>query len=200
MKKRKKHSAQKINGAFTPFLNDTIDSPAWRAMSHGAQSLYIRIKRRYNGTIDNNGKIYLPQRVAALEVNSKREQIIRWFRELQFYGFIVMMEVGYLGVHGRGRAPSWRLTELPRNGKPPTRDFLAWDGAPFESKARSRKRGQGGPENRAKETAFSKRPVGPENGAKRPAPKTGPNLESSFHSHRRQYARRRSTQPRNRHC
>jgi hypothetical protein len=200
MKKRKKHSAQKINGAFTPFLNDTIDSPAWRAMSHGAQSLYVRLRRRFNGTIDNNGKIFLPQRVAALEVNSNRDQIARWFRELQYYGFIVMASAGYLGVHGYGRAPSWRLTEVPCNGKPPTRDFLAWNGVPFETEPRPRNQGHGGPEIRAKGTAFPKNPLGPEIRAKGPAPKSGPSIESSFHGYRRQHARRRSTQPRNRHC
>jgi hypothetical protein len=42
----------------------------------------------------------------------RHNEIARWFRELQFYGFIVMTKGGSLGVEGKGKAPHWRLTEL----------------------------------------------------------------------------------------
>jgi hypothetical protein len=152
-----KKPTNKIDGTFVPLLHDTLDTPAWRATSHDARSLYVAIKRRHNLTTDNNGKIYLPQRTAEKEIGSKRDQIIRWFRELQHFGFIVMVAAGHLGVEGQGRAPRWRLTELACRGKPATRDFLLWSGAPFEVPkteslpktgplpvcAWSRKRGQG---------------------------------------------------------
>jgi hypothetical protein len=41
---------------------------------------------------------------------------------------------GCLGVHGKGLAPHWRLTEMPYAGNPPTREFMNWDGVLFESK------------------------------------------------------------------
>jgi hypothetical protein len=50
---------------FVPLLKETLDCPAWRAMSHGARSLYVALKRRYNRDIHNNGRIYLAQRTAA---------------------------------------------------------------------------------------------------------------------------------------
>jgi hypothetical protein len=129
----KKHTPHKINGHFTPLLNDTMDTPAWRGLSHGAQVLYVALKRRFNSTIDNNGEIFLPQRAARKELGgSGFTQINRWFRELEHFGFIVMVTPGRLGVEGKGRAPGWRLTELPYDGEPPTRDFARWNGAPFQ--------------------------------------------------------------------
>jgi hypothetical protein len=97
---------------FVPLLKETLDSPAWKAMSHGARSLYIALKRRYNGNNHHNGRIYLSQREAANEIGSHTNQIARWFCELQQYGFIVMVKPGCLGVDGKGRAPHWRLTRI----------------------------------------------------------------------------------------
>ena len=114
MKWRKNRSAQS-NGPFVMLFVEVLDAPAWRALSHGAKVLYIALRRRYNATIDNNGKIYLPQRTAQRELHSHRDQIARWFRELNHYGFIVLTSAGHLGVRGHGRAPRWQLTELPYN-------------------------------------------------------------------------------------
>ncbi len=155
-----KNCKGKIDGNFVPLMLDTIDAPAWRALSHGARSLYVALKRRYNRTIENNGRIYLPTRIAAIELGSKRGQIIRWFRELQYYGFIVMVTAGYLGVEGRGRAPCWRLTELAYRGKPPTREFAHWNRPPFKgpkTKSRSPKGDHGGPQKGTKGPLVPKR-------------------------------------------
>jgi hypothetical protein len=129
-----KRPPYQINGYFVPLLIDTIDSPAWRAMSHGAQMLYVALKRRHNATINNNGKIFLSQRDAGRELNSHTDCITRWFRELQHYGFIVVAAAGCLGVEGRGKAPRWRLTEIECDGRSQTRDFTLWNGEPFENK------------------------------------------------------------------
>jgi hypothetical protein len=184
-----KQPRQKIDGNFTPMLHGTMDTPAWRALSHGAKVLYLALKRRSNQTLDNNGRVYLAQRTAKRELGSGREQIARWFRELEHFGLIVMVAPGNLGVNGKGRAPRWRLTELPYGGEPPTRDFARWDGAPYRAPKnripapkpgplRPRFRGQrSGPETRATpRSAF-----GPETRAKGAAPKPGPNLESALH-------------------
>jgi hypothetical protein len=167
MKQRKKKSAYS-NGPFVMLSIEVLDAPAWRAISHGAQALYIALRHRYNATINNNGKIYLSQRIAQKEINSHRDQIARWFRELQHYGFIVMTSEEHLGVHGFGRAPCWRLTELPSKSEPATKDFLAWNGVQFgiqKTESRPGNPGQGGPENRAKEMASGKVPLGPGNRA-----------------------------------
>jgi hypothetical protein len=123
---------------FVPLLIDTLDTSAWRAMSHGAKVLYIALRRRYSPNNHNNGRIFLPQRAAAKELNSKHTQIARWFRELQHYGFIVMQTAGCLGADGHGKAPHWRLTELGYMRDPPTRDFAKWDGRAFKDKIKPR--------------------------------------------------------------
>src|SRR5262249_17246942 len=104
-----------------------------------AQSLYVALKRRYNVKNHNNGRIYLSQRQARQELRSHHNEIARWFRELQHYGFIVMTTPGMLGVEGKGKAPPWRLTELGYMKELPRRDFTQWDGRRFQNtKTKSR--------------------------------------------------------------
>ena len=116
---------------FVPLILTTINTSAWKAMSHGARSLYVALRRRYSQHLHNNGRIYLSQRVAAEEIGSHHNEIARWFRELQFYGYIVMTKGSSLGVSGRGKAPHWRLTELGYMNELPTRDFERWNGVKF---------------------------------------------------------------------
>jgi len=170
MNKHRNNSPHRTSSSpFVKLMIEIIDAPAWRAMSHGAKSLYIALRRRYNAIIDNNGKIYLPQRVAQKELRSKRDQIARWFRELQHYGFIVMVSPGYLGLNGHGRAARWRLTELSCNKEQPTKNFLAWNGVAFgERKTESRSRKEGD-----QEEAFSKSSSWSRKGDQRAGPEKG---------------------------
>jgi hypothetical protein len=126
---------------FVPVLIDTLDQPAWKAMSFGARALYIALKRRFSPHHHNNGRIFLSQRDAAKELNSHHNEIARWYRELQHFGFIVMMVPGFLGIQGKGQAPRWRLTELGYMRDLPTKDYAGWRGAPFvnQTKPRARK-------------------------------------------------------------
>jgi len=124
---------------FVPLLKSTLESPAWRAMSHGAKVLYVSLKARYNSGQHNNGRIFLSQRAASRDVGSGFNEIARWFRELQYYGFTVMTSPGCLGVDGKGKAPHWRLTECGYMNDPPTRDFLRWDGTKFKDSVRPKK-------------------------------------------------------------
>ena len=119
---------------FVPLTKDTMKTPAWIAMSHGAKSLYAHLKWRYNSKLQNH--VYLSTRIAAAELGSNRVYVRRWFAELAYYGFIVMVRPGGLGVEGRGKAPHWRLTEEWYLGQVPTRDFLLWDGEVFRIQKR----------------------------------------------------------------
>jgi hypothetical protein len=114
---------------FVPLLKDTMKAPAWRAMSHGAKMLYVSLKWHYNRNLGNS--VFVSTRDAAEKLGSNIHSVRRWFRELQYYGFIVMVSPGCLGVEGRGKAPHWRLTEEWYQGQAPTRDFLQWDGTKF---------------------------------------------------------------------
>jgi hypothetical protein len=119
---------------FVPVLKDTVKTAAWKALSHGARSLYVTLKAKYNNKLQN--AVYVSTRDAEEELGqySTRRNVMRWFRELQHYGFIVMVSAAHHGVNGQGKAPHWRLTEEWYLGKAPTRDFLSWDGIPFTEK------------------------------------------------------------------
>src|SRR5215468_3195947 len=116
---------------FVPLLKDTIKTEAWKALSHGARSLYAVLKGRYNIKLQN--AVYVSTRDAEEELGQyrTRRNVMRWFRELQHYGFIVMVSPAHHGVNGHGKAPHWRLTEEWYLGRAPTRDFLSWDGSTF---------------------------------------------------------------------
>lgn len=144
-----KHTSKGRLPDFVPLFRGTLKNDAWRALSHGARSLYAGLKSRHNTRLQN--AVYLSTRDAAKELGSfsHRDKVRRWFRELQYYGFIVMQSPAHLGVEGRGRAPHWRLTECWFAGEPPTRDFERWDGTPFReqngSKSYARKKQNPGP-------------------------------------------------------
>ena len=122
---------------FVPLLVSTLDSPAWKATSHGSKALYVALKRRVS---NGRNRAYVSYRQAERELGSNRRIIARWFKELEHYGFIVLATHGSLGVDGKGKSPHWRLTELGVTSKgsanglfePPTNDFLKWDGCVFE--------------------------------------------------------------------
>jgi hypothetical protein len=140
---------------FLPLFNEMLDAPATKALSHGAFRLYAALKRQFNTNVSDrrNGRVYLSQRRAQEEIGSNREEIARWYRELEFYGFIVMTERGRLGLEGKGKAPRWRLTELPYMDAPATKDFLRWRGVKFRDQKKPKPRiGKGshtGPEKAA---------------------------------------------------
>jgi hypothetical protein len=125
----------KIDGQFVAVLVTTLDSPAWKAMSHGAKVLFVNLKRKVPR--DTN-RAFLSYRDAEKALSCGSNKLREWYAELQHYGFIVLAIPHSLGVDGKGRAPHWRLTELGNvkglDGLPeyPTRDFLKWDGVKFD--------------------------------------------------------------------
>jgi hypothetical protein len=129
----------KIGEPFVYLFLSMMDCPAWRALSHGAKSLYTELKR---GVYRGRNTAYLSYRVAGKKLRASSHKIAEWFAELEHYGFIVLAAPGCLGVDGKGKAPHWRLTErgttskTSANGVPdiPTRDYLKWDGVLFDPK------------------------------------------------------------------
>ncbi len=136
---------------FVPLDKATIKTAAWKATTHGARSLYVALKSRYNTNLQ--GAVFLSHRLAKQELgsHSQRDSIARWFRELEYYGFIRKTALAHHGVNGHGRAPHYRLTEYWYLGKAPTRDFMNWDGSIFHEQkppsaylAKNRSRGRNG--------------------------------------------------------
>jgi hypothetical protein len=118
-------------GPFVPLIKATMKTDAWRALSHGGRSLYAALRARYNSKLQN--AVYLSTRDTAKELgsHSHRDNVRRWFRELDYYGFIRMVSPTHHGVNGHGRAPHFRLTEEFYLGQAATRDYLNWSGEPF---------------------------------------------------------------------
>jgi hypothetical protein len=116
------HSLRRKSGGAVMINSATLQSPAWRAMSHGARSLYIMMK---DCCVGDDVVLSTRQAADALGSHSSRGLVMRWFRELQHFGFITSPD------DGRGIAPRWRLTDEQHMGNAPTRDFLSWTGAAF---------------------------------------------------------------------
>jgi hypothetical protein len=126
-----KRNKGRIGGPFVPMLKDTMKTEAWRALSYGSRALYMALKCRYNSKLQ--GSVYLSTRdaVKELSLHQCRTNILKWYHELQYYGFIVMVSLPHHGLNGHGKAAHYRLTEEWYLGKSPTRDYLNWDGELF---------------------------------------------------------------------
>jgi len=98
-----------------------MERAAWRALSPKAQILYIWLKLEWKGEkYNNNGHIQLSCRQAARLIGVTINTANHAFHELQAKGFIVVTELGALGLEGEARGPSYELTELklPRSNRP----------------------------------------------------------------------------------
>jgi hypothetical protein len=113
-----------------------LKSPAYLQLTFGARALLTALRGHCGNNC--NGHVYLSQRDAEEELGrGSRNDIAKWFRELEHYGFLVMTSAAALGVDGKGKAPHWRITDMPtRNGNgqldSATKEFLRWDGVLFE--------------------------------------------------------------------
>ena len=122
-----------IGGQFVPVLHETLDAPAWLALSHGARLLYVALKREVPRS---SNRAYLSYRKAGRALKAGFSKVSEWYAELEHYGFIVLHKHGSLGVDGKGKAPHWRLTELGHAAKAgtefPSKDYLRWTGELFD--------------------------------------------------------------------
>jgi hypothetical protein len=137
----KKKSESAFAGLFVGVHVSTLESDAWRMLSHGAKALYFFLLSKLDVRPGkrNNGEIWLSCRDARQKLGSGHEEIVRWFAELKYYGFIVECEPAKLTSHpGKGRAPHLRLTEHKFKDKMPTNDFLHFGGVAFAYAPRSR--------------------------------------------------------------
>ena len=128
---------------FVPLFRETLQSPAYRQLSFGARALFTALRAR---CVKNNGHVYISQRDAEEELgHCDRHDIANWFRELVHYGFLVQTAGASLGLDGKGKAPHWRITDMPTRGgngelRVATKDFLKWDGVVFEPHVRPSRR------------------------------------------------------------
>lgn len=102
---------------WTKLLRETMEQPAWRALSPTAQALYPWLKFEWRGpNANNNGKIRLSVRQAAERLGVTPVTAARAFHDLQRKGFIVQKEGACLGVEGAAKSPAYEITELKMPG------------------------------------------------------------------------------------
>jgi hypothetical protein len=117
-----------------------MNSPAWQELSVGAKATLLELTSNYNTMAKN--AVFLPGRRGTKRLGvGSRNSINKWLRELEYYGFIAVVQKHHLGVDGEAWATRYRLTDRPYADQGPTHDFLNWDGVPFpEYKPRQKRR------------------------------------------------------------
>lgn len=121
---------------YTTLERSFLETPAWRALSCSAKAIYPFVKLEWHGSkFNNNGKIQLSIRQAAERVGIGVNAAMRAFHDLQAKGYLVITQMGALGIEGEARGPSYEITEiaLPGSGKHAGRRlFDQWrEGADF---------------------------------------------------------------------
>jgi hypothetical protein len=117
MARKPDHSRRETAEHYTKMIRHTLQTPAWAALSTVAQAIYPFLKLEWRGPkANNNGRIRLSVRQAAARIGTGINTAARGFRDLQAKGFIVVTQMGALGVEGEARGPSYELTELAMPG------------------------------------------------------------------------------------
>ena len=107
------------NARFVQLMEYMQASEARATMQAGPRALYVKIRRRFNGT--NNGSLYLSHRDAARALNVALNTVARRFHEREARGFIRKTGEHHLGPSGIGQASTYAPEEEPCDGKPQRR-------------------------------------------------------------------------------
>ncbi|WP_370301569.1 hypothetical protein [Pseudooceanicola sp.] len=98
---------------WTKMVRPMMETPAWRALSPVAQSLYPWIKLEWKGPqANNNGRIQLSVRQAAERMGVTPNTAARAFHDLQAKGFIVVIREACLGLEGKAKCAEYEITEI----------------------------------------------------------------------------------------
>ncbi|GGA81300.1 hypothetical protein GCM10011491_05730 [Brucella endophytica] len=152
------------NEHWTKLIRNTMEEPAWRALTSTAQALYPWLKLEWRGAdANNNGKIRLSVRQAAAKLGVRPDTAAEAFRELQRKGFIVQTEHAHLGVEGAAKAPAYEITELKmpgaeRDGRKLYRDWRPGNDFPVQMAPSNNPRGSNGQKTKPRH-AFRDVPV-----------------------------------------
>jgi hypothetical protein len=120
---------------FTALFRHTTKSAAWTALSVGARAVFFEMQSNYNTKAQN--AVFLSARDGARKLGGvRKDTVMKWQRELEYYGFIVKVQGAHLGLNGVGKAALYRLTDRHYAGQPPTYEFLNWDGEAFHEQKR----------------------------------------------------------------
>ena len=96
---------------------------AWRHLSCYGRGLYVELAYRYNG--ENNGRIPLSKRDAAMALNTCTNTASKAFCEFQNTGFIKVATLGSF-TNKRRNSTEWILTEYGLRNERPTKEYQKW--------------------------------------------------------------------------
>ena len=106
---------------FVKLTYPLLESEAWRWLRPISQSVYIELRRRFNGS--NNGRISLSLAEGARILRASKSSIQKALVELEQHGFIKLIKKGFF----TGRmASEFALTDEQLDGYPPTREWRQW--------------------------------------------------------------------------
>jgi hypothetical protein len=125
---------------FTAVFRHTTKTAAWKALSVGAKATFVALQSHHNDKAQNAVWISARDGVKVFGLGPNKNAIGTWLKELEHYGFVVMVQGAHLGLSGKGKSAHYRLTDRYHAGKPPTYDFQMWDGVLFEPKKRKTKK------------------------------------------------------------
>lgn len=142
------------DGHYFQMFEWLMKTTAWRYASVYERSLYLELKRRYNGR--NNGAIQLSHREGMELLGCSNSAIEAAFRGLKNKGFISVTEKGSFQWKANAdgsrqpRSTRWRLTELPQDLPERvlsggTKDFVKWRPGNDEEKNTARSERANGP-------------------------------------------------------
>ncbi len=112
------------SGNFLKMENWMFDSHAYRELHSGPRTLIWELIRLFNGR--NNGRIGLGVRSAAQRLNVSKDTASAYLKALVEAGFIVATRSGGFNMKDptSRRATEWRLTWLPTDEGPATKEFM----------------------------------------------------------------------------
>ena len=127
MVSRKRKAAKVLHGKFTAMPHQILDCPAYKALPLLARCVYWHLHRLAGVAGEKNGELFYSVRDAAGDHSVGKDRANRAFDDLQAKGFIIPERIGQLGIEGKGKSTTWRLTFFPVvAGKAPTKEFLKW--------------------------------------------------------------------------
>ena len=106
---------------FVKLIYPLLESDAWRWLRPISQSVYIELRRRFNGS--NNGRISFSLAEGARILRASKSSIQKALVELEEHGFIKLVKKGYFT---RRMASEYALTDEQLDGHPPTREWRQW--------------------------------------------------------------------------
>jgi hypothetical protein len=117
-----------------------LESPAFVALSADATRVYLFMRKRLNFDRSNNGHVPFSHRDAAEALHAGGwERGCNALAELQHFRFIKLRNGGVPGPNIR-LASEWQLTAFECGGQEASKDFMRWNGMPFQPRRRTRKK------------------------------------------------------------